>query len=244
MNSWPPTAGFEGNTQTCYLLGPAIRFAGRAIAAAGRRNISSQDIAAKKDHLSTGFVGVGYLLPVLTHFGYTDVAYRLLNQDTFPSWLFPVKHGATTIWERWDGWTPDKGFETPRMNSFNHYSLGSCGQWMYDTIAGIGIDEPGFKHIIIRPRPGGGLTWARASYESGYGTIKSDWRIAGNSLKLSVSVPANTSATIYVPTENAAAVREGDRLARTSSGVSFVRVDGRAAVFEVGSGDYVFTSPW
>ena len=91
------------------------------------------DIKAKGWHLSTGFVGVSYLLPVLTQAGKVDTAYRLLMQDTFPSWLFSVKHGATTIWERWDGWTPEKGFQDPGMNSFNHYSLGSCGEWLFET---------------------------------------------------------------------------------------------------------------
>ena len=116
----------------------------------------ADDIAAKGNHLSTGFVGVSYLLPVLTAGGRLNVAYALLLQDTFPSWLFSVKQGATTIWERWDGWTPDKGFQTPAMNSFNHYSLGSCGEWIYDTVAGIGWDPdaPGYKHLFLHPQTG------------------------------------------------------------------------------------------
>jgi len=95
------------------------------------------DIRAKDGHLSTGFVGVSYLFPVLTQAGKADTAYSLLLQDTFPSWLFSVKHGATTIWERWDGWTPEKGFQDPGMNSFNHYSLGSCGEYLFSGIGGI-----------------------------------------------------------------------------------------------------------
>ena len=191
------------------------------------------DIKAKNWHLSTGFVGVSYLLPILTQYGYTDVAYRLLNQDTFPSWLFSVKQGATTIWERWDGWTPDKGFQTPRMNSFNHYSLGSCGLWMYDTIAGIGTDPavPGFKHIVIHPRPGGGLSWARATYQSNYGPIKTDWRISGDLLTLSVDLPANTTAEVFVPGSDAG-----------SEDAKMVRQEDGAALFQVGSGSYLFRS--
>jgi alpha-L-rhamnosidase len=227
----------EGDTQTCYLL--ALKFdllddAKKTLAV----KYLVQDIAKKHDHLSTGFVGVGYLLPILTQFGHADVAYRLINQDTFPSWLFPVKNGATTIWERWDGWTPDKGFQTPTMNSFNHYSLGSCGQWMYQTIAGIdfGGQDPAFKHIIIRPIPGGGLTWAAASYESPYGPIKSRWELSGNQLKLSVTIPANTTATIFVPGPHGADVTKG------REGVERMQSHPDSAELEVGSGDYVFVA--
>ncbi len=222
----------HGNTQTCYLL--ALKFdlleESKRADAAGRL---VADIKAKNWHLSTGFVGVSYLLPILTQYGYTDVAYRLLNQDTFPSWLFSVKQGATTIWERWDGWTPDNGFQTPKMNSFNHYSLGSCGQWMYDSITGIGMDPdvPGFKHIIIRPQPGGGLTWARASYESNYGPIKTDWKISGDTLTLSVDIPANTTADVYVPGSDAA-----------SDDIKLVRQQDGAGLFQVRSGSYLFHS--
>jgi alpha-L-rhamnosidase len=222
----------HGDTQTCYLL--ALKFdlldeSKRADAA--RRLVA--DIKAKNWHLSTGFVGVSYLLPILTQYGYTDVAYRLLNQDTFPSWLFSVKQGATTIWERWDGWTPDKGFQTPKMNSFNHYSLGSCGQWVYDTIAGIGMDPavPGFKHIIIHPQPGGGLTWARASYESNYGPIKTDWKITGDALTLTIDIPANTTADVYVPGSDV-----------TSDDAKMVRQQDDSALFQVQSGSYLFHS--
>src|SRR4029077_5411224 len=114
----------------------------------------AENVAAHDNHLTTGFMGGGNLLPSLTSQGRIDEAYRVFLQDTFPSWLFSVKHGATTIWERWDGWTPEKGFQDPGMNSFNHYSLGSGVEWMFDTVAGIGADpaQPGFKHIIIRPR--------------------------------------------------------------------------------------------
>ena len=172
----------QGNTQCCYAM--ALRF---DLLPAELRPKAAQyledDIKAKGGHLSTGFVGVSYLLPVLTAAGKIDTAYRLLMQDTFPSWLFSVKHGATTIWERWDGWTPERGFQDPDMNSFNHYALGSCGQWLFDTVAGIGLDpeQPGFRHIVIYPRPGGGLTWARASLRSIRGPIASAWTLAAAS---------------------------------------------------------------
>ncbi len=157
-----PDGRIQGNTQCCYVM--ALKFnllpdelRGKAV------QYLTDDIRAKNGHLSTGFVGVSYLLPELTRAGKLDTAFGLLMQDTFPSWLFSVKHGATTIWERWDGWTPDKGFQNPGMNSFNHYSLGSCGQWLFESLAGIGLDsdQPGYKHIIIHPHVGGGLTWAQ-----------------------------------------------------------------------------------
>ncbi|MBV9469764.1 MAG: family 78 glycoside hydrolase catalytic domain, partial [Abitibacteriaceae bacterium] len=125
----------KGDTQTCYLLALHMNLLPEEKRAAAAKYLVD-DIEKRNWHLSTGFVGVGYMTPTLTRFGYTDVAYRLLNNDTFPSWGFSIKHGATTIWERWDGWTPDRGFQDPGMNSFNHYSLGSVGQWMFSTVAG------------------------------------------------------------------------------------------------------------
>ena len=137
--TWPPTAASSGNTQCCYAMALKFDLLPEELRPKAAQYLED-DIKAKGWHLSTGFVGVSYLLPVLTQAGKVDTAYRLLMQDTFPSWLFSVKHGATTIWERWDGWTPERGFQDPGMNSFNHYSLGSCGQWLFDTVAGIGLD--------------------------------------------------------------------------------------------------------
>ena len=135
-----------GDTQCCYAMALKFELLPEKLRPKAVQYLTD-DIKSKDWHLSTGFVGVSYLLPMLTDGGNLDVAYKLLLQDTFPSWLFSVKHGATTIWERWDGWTPDKGFQDASMNSFNHYSLGSCGEWLYDSVAGIGwdVDQPGYK---------------------------------------------------------------------------------------------------
>ena len=111
-------------------------------------------------HLTTGFVGVGLLCPTLSEMGYSDVAHRLLRNETFPSWGYSIRHGATTIWERWDGWTDTDGFQTPKMNSFNHYSLGSVGQWLYEYVGGIRAAAPGYERVLIAPEPGE-LEWAR-----------------------------------------------------------------------------------
>ncbi len=200
------------------------------------------DIKAKGWHLSTGFVGVSYLLPVLTQAGKTDTAYRLLLQDTFPSWLFSVKQGATTIWERWDGWTPEKGFQDPGMNSFNHYSLGSCGEYLFGGVGGIRPASPGFKTIQIEPAVGKGLTWASTRYDSVHGPIVTSWKLKGKKLSLEVSIPANTTATISVPARNLAGVTEDGKPAQKAEDLKFLSQDGSSVTFEAGSGNYHFSS--
>lgn len=231
----------QGNTQCCYVM--ALKF---GLLSDEMRTKAVQylveDIAAKQDHLSTGFVGVSYLLPVLTQAGKLDTVFKLFLQDTFPSWLFSVKHGATTIWERWDGWTPEKGFQTPGMNSFNHYSLGSCGEWMFSSLAGIDTDGPGFKKLLIRPTPGEGITWVKASYDSIHGRIVSNWKREGDKLTMEVTIPANTTATVYVTARDAASVTESGKPARQATGVTFLRTDNNAAVYAVDSGTYRFQS--
>jgi len=203
----------------------------------------ADDVVDHKNHLTTGFIGVSYLLPALCSEDQVDTAYRVFLQDTFPSWLFSVKKGATTIWERWDGWTPNRGFQNPGMNSFNHYSLGSCGEWMFDTVAGIGLDpdHPGFKHIIIRPRPGGNLTSAECSYASIHGLISTKWILKNGNFSLNVTIPPNTTATIELPTENLASVEERAGKVATDPGIHPAENVKGNAQYEIGSGTYNFT---
>ncbi len=223
-----------GNTQCVYAMALKFDLLPDDLRAKAAQYLE-EDIKAKGWHLSTGFVGVSYLLPVLTKSGKIDTAFKLLMQDTFPSWLFSVKHGATTIWERWDGWTPEKGFQDPGMNSFNHYSLGSCGEWLYDTVAGIGLDpeNPGYSHIIIRPRIGGGLTQASASMRTIRGRVSSSWKLTGGDFALDVTIPVNSTATVYVPAKDEKSVTESGKPAAQSDGVKFLRTENGAAVFEV-----------
>jgi alpha-L-rhamnosidase len=231
----------QGNTQCAYVM--ALKF--ELLPDDLRRKAADyleQDIQAKGGHLSTGFVGVSYLLPVLTQAGKADTAYRLLLQDTFPSWLFSVKHGATTIWERWDGWTPEKGFQDPGMNSFNHYSLGSCGEYLFGGIGGIRPASPGFKKIHIEPVIRDGLTWAKTSYDSIHGKIATAWKREGQRLTLEVVVPANTTATVCVPARDMASVTESGKPVKNAGSVKFLRMDKENAIFEVGSGIYKFAS--
>jgi alpha-L-rhamnosidase len=160
-------------------------------------------LAAKVDatggHLSVGFLGVENLLPVLADHGHVDTAYRILLQPDFPGWGYMSSRGATTIWERWDGIRPDGSFNDPGMNSFNHYGMGSVGDFLYRQVGGLGPAEPGYGALLIAPKPGGGLTSARASYDTPYGAATSDWSVAAGKLTLRVTVPTGTSATVRWP---------------------------------------------
>ena len=158
------------------------------------------------NHLTTGFLGTPYLCEVLTRYGYDTVAYKLLLQESYPSWLYPVKMGATTIWERWDGQKPDSSFQTPGMNSFNHYAYGAIGDWMYRNITGLDTyDEgAGYKKIRIRPHTGGNLNYASAELETGYGKLSVYWKIDNGRFTMDVEVPANTTASIFIPAITAA----------------------------------------
>ena len=163
-------------------------------------------LAKRNWHLATGFVGTPYLLDVLEATGHLEIAYKLLEQESFPSWLFPVRNGATTIWERWDGWTPEKGFQDKSMNSFNHYAYGAVGAWIYRSVAGLELDpeEPGYRHIIFRPRPGGSLTWAEAELQTRFGKASIRWELEGGTLRMEFEIPENCRATLQPPPQCAA----------------------------------------
>jgi alpha-L-rhamnosidase len=159
-------------------------------------------------------------------------------QDIMRRWMVD-KHGATTIWERWDGWTPERGFQDPGMNSFNHYSLGSCGEWMFSSLAGIDTEGPGFKKLIIRPTPGEGITWVKASYDSINGRIVSNWELKGDKLTMDVTILANTTATLYLPTKDSATVTESGKPVSQVQGMKFLRMENGRALYEAGSGHYL-----
>jgi alpha-L-rhamnosidase len=238
-----PDGRIAGDTQTDYVLALHMNLLPDGLRSKAVQYLVD-DIVKRGDHLSTGFLGTAYVMQVLTRFGRTDVAYRLLLQDTMPSWLFCVKNGATTIWERWDGWTPDKGFQDPGMNSFNHYAFGAVGAWMTGVITGLEPLEPGFRRISIRPQPGGGLTHAEAAYGSTRGPVRSAWRIEKGRMTLEVTVPANTTALVSLPTAKASEVTEGGVPASAAEGVVFEGIrDGRAE-YRVGGGRYRFVFPY
>jgi alpha-L-rhamnosidase len=238
-----PDGTLRGGTQTSYVL--ALHFdllpqELRSIAVAQL----VQNIGQRANHLSTGFVGTPYINWVLSEAGHLDTAYALLRQTTWPSWLYPVTQGATTIWERWDGWTHDKGFQDPGMNSFNHYAYGAIGAWMYAVIGGIDLDpqKPGYKHIHLHPQPGGGLSHAKVDLQSMYGLIHSDWTIQADSFNLRVTIPANTTATVYMPGTDLSCITENGLPAATAQGLTFLSMQNGYAVFLVESGSYSFSS--
>ncbi|WP_030440468.1 alpha-L-rhamnosidase [Actinoplanes subtropicus] len=183
------------NSQTGYVL--ALAF---GLVPAAQQQAVADKLAAKVDarngHLSVGFMGVENLLPVLADHGHADTAYRILQQPDYPGWGYMTGRGATTIWERWDGIKTDGTLQDPGMNSFNHYGLGSVGDWLYRSVGGLAPAAPGYQQLLISPTPGGTLTSASASLLTGYGPATSSWSKAGSTLTLRVVVPPNTTATV------------------------------------------------
>ena len=167
-----PTGRVASGTQTAYAIALHMGLVPDELRAKAAEHLV-EAIAQEDWHLTTGFVGVGYLLPVLSSHGYSCVAYKLIEQRTFPSWQYAIDRGATTIWERWDGYTDEQGFQSPRTNSFNHYSLGSVGEWLYRFVLGIELASgaSGFDRLVMRPHPGGSVTHARGSFRSVRGEI-------------------------------------------------------------------------
>jgi alpha-L-rhamnosidase len=186
-------------------------------------------------HIDTGILGAKYLLNALLENGRADVAYRIASQKDLPSWGWWIEQGATTLWEQWNG-----------SESRNHIMFGDISAWFYKALAGINLDPaaPAFKHFIVKPNIVGGLTSAEARYDSVRGQIVSDWEIEKGRLELKVRIPANTSATVYVPVADPTVIKEGGKLATEATGVRFLRAEEGRTVFGVGSGIYHFTAPW
>lgn len=203
-------------------------------------------ISEYNGRLSTGFHSTVIMMKELTNRGYTGVAYDLLESHEMPSWLYPIDQGATTIWERWDGWVEGRGFQDIGMNSFNHYSFGSVAEWMYRTILGINPDEnhPGYKQFIIKPEPGGSLTWAKGGYHSIHGLIHSEWRMEEDRFIMNVTIPVNTHAIVYVPSDFPEAITEDGLEAIHSPGVKSFGMEKNQGIFEIGSGTYQFESEY
>lgn len=225
------------NTQTAYVV--ALAF--------GLLPPEIEEIAAKRladdvnqfGHITTGFLGTADICHILTRYGYLAEAYKLLYRKDYPSWLYPVTKGATTIWERWDGIKPDSTFQNAGMNSFNHYAYGAVGDWLYKAVAGISAAGPGYKQIMIRPFPGGEMNNVSCSHESPYGTIKSGWILKDNILTLKVTIPPNTTAVICVPATGNSLKTNG--LVKENPEV--VNQHGLKFHFlktDIGSGNYVF----
>ncbi len=228
------------DTQTAYALALQFDLLPDDLRPVAAKRLA-QEVRTRK-HLTTGFLGTPYLCHVLVRYGYLDEAYMLLNREDYPSWLYPVRQGATTIWERWDGQKPDGSFQNPGMNSFNHYAYGAIGEWMYRVMAGLEIDEsmPGYKHVLVQPQPGGGFTSVKASHETMYGPASSAWTLKDGRFELAISVPPNTRATVRLPKAQLAGVTEAGQALAKGNGITDSRQDGDAVIVEVGSGDYRF----
>ena len=232
------------STQTAYVLALQFDMLPENLRMQAARRLVT-NIEDYDNHLTTGFLGTPYLCHVLSRFGYDTVAYKLLLQETYPSWLYPVKMGATTIWERWDGQKPDSSFQTPGMNSFNHYAYGAIGDWMYRNISGIDTYEegPGYKNIRIRPHLGGGLSFANADLETGYGKLSVYWKLGDGKLRLDIEIPANTTASIFVPATTAESIMENGKLLSEQKEIKVKEKDGNYIQLQAGSGIYHFVMP-
>ena len=230
-------------TQTAYALALQFDLLPESLRAVAAKRLANE--VRTRGHLTTGFVGTPYICHVLSRYGYMDEAYLLLNHDQYPSWLYPVKQGATTIWERWDGQKPDGTFQDKSMNSFNHYAYGAVGDWMYRVMAGLEIDEaaPGYKHILVQPQPGGGFTRVRVSHQTPYGRAGSAWEIKDSEFFLAVEIPPNTRATVRLPGAQLANVKESGQSLVNGNGITSARQEGYAVTVELGSGTYRFAYP-
>ncbi len=200
------------------------------------------DDVKKMGHLTTGFVGTPLLCKTLSTTDNDDLAFMLLNRKKYPSWLYPVTQGATTIWERWDGQKPDGTFQDVGMNSFNHYAYGAIGEWLYKHVAGLDIDpmNPGYKHILFYPHPGGGLTKASAELKSMYGPIKSSWNINQSQFTYEVAIPANATATVTLPNAVLTGVQLNQSPLSANKAIKAAQ-NGNETIVELGSGKYSFT---
>ncbi len=233
----------KGDTQAGYAL--ALHY--DLLPPTLRKKAAARMVAALKPYRgapSTGFISTVPMMRELVRWGYVDQAYRLLNRREMPSWVYMVEHGGTTVWERWDGWVEGRGFQNPSMNSFNHYAIGSVGEWMWRVIGGINLDpdSPGAGSVTISPIPGGGISWAQAMHHCIRGPVRVFWKTDDGALFLDVSIPPNMTATVVIPGASAADVTEkGVPLSKAEG----IRVLGRrpsGVAVGISSGSYSFVA--
>jgi alpha-L-rhamnosidase len=235
-----PNGRIASNTQTAYVVSLSFGLVPEEYIPSAAKRLA--DDVNKFGHLTTGFLGTPDLCHVLTDYGYLDEAYMLLYRKNYPSWLYPVTQGATTIWERWDGQKPDGSFQDPGMNSFNHYAYGAVGDWLYRKVAGIDIDpdKPGYKAVIIKPYPGGEMNDVKAGHESPYGMVSSAWKIRDDKFILTICIPVNSSAEVFVPSTGTALEVNGE-IEMKAEKVDAAGLDYHFLRINVGSGHYTFT---
>lgn len=225
------------NTQTSYVLPLQFGMLSGGLKEKAARHLH-ETLEASNYTLTTGFIGTPYICQALSDNGLSADAYRLFTQTAYPSWLFTVRQGATTMWERWNSYTRENGFGPDAMNSFNHYAYGAVEEWMMSRCLGIERDEsqPGYKHFFFRPEVGEPLEYARGGFESVYGDIRSSWQKDADGVTYQFTVPANTSATLFLPAA-------GRKQVRITEGSKYVRAGGireGKSVYELPAGKYVF----
>jgi alpha-L-rhamnosidase len=250
-----PEGALKVKTQTALVLalafgltsGPGLETGGAQLA---------ERIAQNGCLMATGFLGTKALLPALSASGQHDLAVRLFQSRKFPSWGYEVMNGANSVWERWDSFTREHGFngaggdQNASMNSFSHYSFGAVMEWGFRNLAGIDTDGPGYKRILIRPgppAPGSNpdnppINWVKAEYGSIHGPIVSEWKRAADRFELVVTIPANTTATVFLPATGPAGITEAGKPLDRVDGVKFLRMEGACAVLAVDSGKYRFAA--
>jgi len=229
----------DNGSQTSYVLALHMQLLPEQLRAVAAAKLV-QDIQAHQGHLTTGFIGTPYLLIELSNSGHSDVAYRLLATTSFPSWGYMVEHGATTMWERWNG---DQMLNDPGMNSFNHYAYGAVGEWLYRFAAGIDEDpeDPGFQHILLHPQFDQTLHEARAAYQSPYGQIVSGWKYTGNAITWDVEIPPNTTATLQFPVADGQAILEGGQSLDKEPAIHLIGSSNGLSNYAAASGTYRFS---
>jgi len=228
-------------TQTAYAMSLAMDILPQHLRDGAAHELASL-VRENDGRLATGFLGVKHLLPVLSEFGHTELAYQLLTSTKYPSWGFPVANGATSVWERWDGYTAEDGFADLQMNSFNHYAFGSVAEWLFSNMGGITQSTAGYSTISIAPEIGGPFSGVQVSYDSIRGRIGSSWKIRDDNLTLEIQIPANTTAHVRIPAYSLAAIRENGIAVEKIEGVLDARLEGGTAILHIGSGDYTFES--
>ncbi|AEF82954.1 glycoside hydrolase family 78 protein [Leadbettera azotonutricia] len=229
-----PSGRIAARTQTACILALNFGLVPKAYKARTLQTLVDL-LKENKNHLTTGFLGTPYVLKALEENGRSDLAYELLLKEDFPSWLYQVVKGATTIWEHWDGLKPDGTMWSPDMNSFNHYAYGAIADWVFSSVGGLDTDpaKPGFKGSIIKPNPGKEIKWAETKYVSGYGLVSVRWEIIKDKIKIDVEVPPNTTAKVVLPNAKPGSI----------GGVAFTKT-ALGTEAEIGSGAYSFSYPW
>lgn len=248
-----PDGALISDSQTAYVLALNFNMLPEHLIPKAAKRLAD-NIKSYNYHLTTGFLGTPYLCHVLTKFGYHDLAYTLLMQTTYPSWLYPVTQGATTIWERWDGQKPNGDFQNAGMNSFNHYAYGAIGDWMYKTLGGINsskkVNEVGYKNIILKPyvynnhiskKENEKITWIKTDLNTYYGKISSHWKNNENELYMDITIPVNTLAELHIPSNSIDSIIEGNSKLSKSKDVKIIKTTASKVIVSLGSGNYHFT---